>query len=818
MQLRSPCLLAGLILALGGFARAEETPPADQAGDLEFYAARVRPLLEARCYKCHGPKTQESDLRLDTYAGLQRGGAAGELAVAGNPDQSLLLMAVGYQNEDLQMPPDAKLSDAEIEILRHWVARGMPHPDAGQGGRELARRVSRGSLEPPLWSFQPPVATSPPVSRNLSWSRTPIDQFVLAELEAHGLEPAPEADQRTLLRRVTFDLTGLPPSADEIESFLRDSSPDAYDRVVDRLLGSPQYGPRWGRHWLDVARYADSNGLDENVAHGNAWRYRDYVIDAWNQDKSFDQFVREQIAGDLLPAADDRVRRERLIATGFLSLGAKVLAEVDERKMEMDIIDEQIDTIGRTLLGLTLGCARCHDHKFDPIRTDDYYALAGVFRSTRTMEHFRKVARWNEQVIATARELSALAAHQRKLDEHKAAIQRVIETANQSLLASLGSGAELPKDAETHYSEATRAELKKLRSELEQCEKAQPALSSAMGVEEGTVADMAVCIRGNHLATGRVVPRGIPAALAVNAPAFSASESGRRELAEWLASPHNPLTARVLVNRVWRWHFGRGIVESTDNLGRLGDPPSNPELLDWLAVQFVRDGWSIKKLQRLIVRSATYRQMSATGAPAGSRIVDPDNRLLGHFPVRRLEAEVVRDALLSVSGRLDTAMGGSLLHVGNRDYLFDHTSKDNTNYDSRRRAVYLPVIRNNLYDLFQLFDATDATVPNGDRATSTVATQALFMLNSPLLLDCARALAREAEGWSQDRAERIRRLYERCFARPATADEIERAVAFVDDFGGRSPVFQCAGDDGGLEAWTALCHALLASNEFLYVR
>ncbi len=814
-------MLAVCLLILALDARAQERSPSNPDDDLRFFESRVRPLLVQRCYECHGAKKQEGELRLDSYAAILRGGASGAAVVPGRPDESLLLAAVGYQNDDLRMPPKAKLPDAEIAILREWTARGLPHPDAA--GTTITPQMTidleRGRQ---FWAFQPPVAAKPPEVHHTNWPRTAIDRFLLAELEAKNLQPSGLADKRTWIRRVTLDLVGLPPTTQEIDEFLADDSPQARDQVVDRLLCSPRYGERWGRHWLDVVRYADSNGLDENVAHGNAWRYRDYVIGAFNHDKPFDQFAREQLAGDLLPAENELLRHERLIATGFLALGPKVLAEVDEGKMEMDIVDEQIDTFGRVFLGLTLGCARCHDHKFDPIRADDYYALAGIFQSTRTMENFKKVARWYENPIATPAELVAKAAFDRQVSEKKAAIQSTIDGANQALLAASGPGATLPKDSEKQFPDAIKTQLKQQRDELQKLEKTPPPLSTAMGATDGTPTDTAICLRGSHLTRGKVVPRGVPAVMVTESLTIPTPHSGRREVVDWLTDRRNPLLARVLVNRVWRWHFGRGLVESTDNFGKLGDRPTNQALLDWLAVWFMDHDWSMKELHRLIVGSAAYCQSGQAdrnvAANASSPLlVDPDNRLLWRFPIRRLEAEAIRDSLLFVSGQLDTAMGGSLLHVGNREYLFDHTSKDNTKYDSRKRTVYLPVVRNNVYDLCQLFDATDATVPSGDRAASTVAPQALFVMNSQLVLNSARALADAAWSETADDRARVQWLCARCFGRPASDSEIDQLTDFLARYPHASPRDRDS-DAARREAWQSYCHVLLASNEFIHVR
>ncbi len=761
----------------------EKQPTPEQ---IRFFETNIRPLLADHCYSCHGPKKQRADLRLDTHAAIRKGGGSGALAVVGQPAKSLLLRAVRHEDPDLKMPPGKKLSNRQIADLARWVEMGLPYPPD-----QAVKRPEEESKT--FWAFQPPTDSPVPAVRAAAWPRSHLDHFILAKLEAKGLKPAPPADRRTLIRRATFDLTGLPPTPAEVEAFVHDCSPDAFAKVVDRLLSSPHYGERWGRHWLDIARYADSNGLDENVAFGTAWRYRDYVVTAFNRDKPYDQFLLEQLAGDLLPESDDpSVRHERLIATGFLSLGPKVLAEVDERKMEMDIIDEQVDTVGRAVLGLTLGCARCHDHKFDPLSTKDYYGLAGIFKSTRTMEHFRKVARWHENPLASAKEMEARADHEREVARLRETVKR---------LAAKKAG----------------PELKQMREELARLEKAAPDLPTALGVTEGAVVDVPVHIRGNHLRLGEVVPRHVPVVLAgPRPPRFDTSQSGRLQLAQWLVRRDHPLTARVLVNRVWRWHFGQGIVRTPDNFGRLGERPDNQPLLDWLAHRFTESGWSVKALHRLIVLSSTY-QMSATDDPRAAE-VDPENRLYWRANVRRLEAEAIRDSLLAVTGTLDRSMGGSLLHVKNRAYLFDHTSRDATKYDSRRRSLYLPVIRNNVYDVFQLFDFPDPAVPNGDRATTTVAPQALFLMNSAWVAGLCEHLAGTllvAQGF--DDAARVRLLYRKAYGRDATAQETARALALVRDVEGALAPRESDVSRRRLGAWAALAQTVVSANEFIYI-
>ena len=772
-----------LTLLLLALPLSAAEPKADAARHFE---SRIRPLFVEHCIGCHGPAKQKAELRLDSAEAFRKGGVSKSLVVPGEPAKSLLLKAVRHVDGVSAMPPSKKLSDREIADLTRWVADGAYYPQATSGVKGNATH----------WAFIPAKDQSLPTVKDPGWVKTPIDQFILAKLEANGLRPAAPADKRTMLRRVTFDLTGLPPSSEETESFLMDTSSQSFAKVVDRLLSSSAYGERWGRHWLDVARYADSNGLDENVAYGTAWRYRDYVVRSFNADKPFDQFIREQIAGDLFVKdegrrmKDEQTKFDPLIATGFLALGPKVLAEVDEKKMELDIVDEQLDTVGQAIMGITLGCARCHDHKFDPFSHEDYYGFAGIFVSTKTMEHFKKIARWHENPIHSPSDQIPITDHQNAVEKLNWAIKALAAKTD----------------------EASKAQLKKCKDELTALQKNAPELPTAIGVTEAKATDIALLRRGNHLTPDKTVARRFPKVLAGESqPALGTTESGRRELANWLTRPEHPLTARVLVNRVWRWHFGQGIVKSVDNFGKLGELPSHPELLDWLARRFVEDGWSIKNLHRLIVLSSTYQQSSPTSTEysvlSTQYSKDPDNRLLWHFPRRRLEAEAIRDSLLAVSGRLDRTAGGpAITHVKNREFLFDHTSTDGTKYDSRRRSIYLPVVRNNLYDVFQLFDTTDATVTKGDRATTTVATQALFYMNSELVADCAKSLADRLKDIPSP-AGQIEGLYRMSLGRAPSVKEAERVIAALASFK----------SDGVGTGLALVCQAVLSSNEFAYV-
>ena len=800
------CLSIGLLLASGSAVAAE--PPDEQA--VKFFETSIRPILVAHCNECHGPEQQWASLRLDSRDAILKGGENGPAIVPGKPEESLLIEAVRQDPFGLSMPPESKLTDQQIADLVKWIAAGAVFPP------EQAQAPA--DVRANHWSFQPIADPAVPSVSDTEWPTNDIDRFILEKLEAAGLQPASTAEKRILIRRVTFDLTGLPPSPAEVEAFVADDRPDAYARLVDRLLASPEYGERWGRHWLDVARYADSNGLDENIAHGNAWRYRDYVVEAFNGNKPYDEFVKEQIAGDLLEATDEADRRENLTATGFLVLGPKVLAEVDKTKMEMDIIDEQLDTLGRAMLGMTFGCARCHDHKFDPISAADYYALAGIFKSTTTMESFKTIARWNENVLPGDESRSMKADYEQSLADAKDAIDSLVAKADANLAMTGGDVAESAEEREKQYPQETKAELKTLRDALANLEKTPPDYPAAMGVAEGTVSDLAIHMRGSHLRLGNVVPRRVPDVFTVlDSPTFPDDRSGRRVLADWMTHPENPLTSRVIVNRIWRWHFGHGLVRTPDNFGLLGEEPTHPELLDWLARRFVEDGWSIKQLHRDILLSSTYRQ-SDRPAP-GAAEADPENRLYSRWSIRRLEAEEIRDSLLATGRQLDREVGGSLLTVKNRAFFFDHTSIDKTEYDTPRRSLYLPIVRNNLYNVLGLLDYPDPAVSSGDRPTTTVAPQALLMMNSPLVIEAAAALEQRltSVAGTEDDA-RLDLLYLVAYSRLPSDEERAENITFLETLASKLEPDNDSDNDVRRHAWSCLCQIVLASNEFVYVR
>jgi len=1112
-------VVVGLVLFAAcapAFAATSSSPTADE---LAFFEKRIRPVLVARCYECHSVESGKAKggLRVDSRDALRSGGETRPAIVPGEVDKSLLIEAIRYGNQDMKMPPKGRLPESAVADFETWIR--MNAPDPRDEAPALVVNNPPAAAATNHWAFEPPHAVAPPAVKREKGVLSPIDAFVLAKLEAAKLSPAPPAEKATLLRRVTFDLIGLPPTPEEVDAFVADKSADGFAKVIERLLASPQYGERWGRHWLDVARYADSNGQDENKAMSHAWRYRDYVIDSFNRDKPYDQFIREQLAGDLLPPAPgERETFDQWTATGLLVLGPKMLAEQDKPKLVMDVVDEQIDVVSRAFLGLTVSCSRCHDHKFDPVSARDYYALAGIFKSTKTMGDLAFVSKWNERSIATQEEKARFVEHVKRTNEveraiteamsdadaavadiwrakaadylkaaaecsrsfdkdvdtnavnsivqklglHRATLDRwlahlsqsrpnggsplakFISTADEtnafagivqqladksSTLAPttirfgpgrFGSGlrcdgsnyveaghsAELepasltveawvrldeqskdgdsrrwivnknanewteghyalmvdgqragaylnigggrdsmlavwseanampwrewrhvaftydgtdlrlfvngeaagvthigrprvpgagplhigrrqdgynyftggvdevrlyrralsaeeirrrqskpesevvdglvrhwsfdpatdaernalaqeqlrdllfgpegllvpPKESRAFYPAASLSKIERLEAERVALKtNAPPAPAMALAVEEAATVDIPVHIRGSHLSLAKdSVPRGFVQVLNRSSPpAMPAKQSGRLQLAEWLTSPDHPLTARVMVNRIWQAHFGEGLVRTPDNFGLRGEAPTHPELLDWLAREFVRGGWSVKHLHRLILLSSTY-QMSTRFNTKGVN-VDPENRLLWRMNRRRLEAESLRDALLAISGQLDRTMGGSLVSWQNADY----TPGDSVSATSRRRAVYLPVVRDRVYDLFTIFDFANPSVGVSKRTPTVVSHQALFFLNSPLVKEQSRHLAESLLALPESAdAARIDAAYRRVLGRSAQRAEVNRAIDYLTQARLKLPV---GAADASTQAWASLCQALLASNEFLYL-
>jgi hypothetical protein len=738
-------------------------PAAPTPEQIEFFETKVRPVLAANCFSCHGKDIQMVGLRLDTAVGFRKGGDGGPLIVAGEPGKSLLIKAIRHDGP-LKMPKGRMLKPNEIADLEAWVKMGAPWPAA-----PVAKEKGKG----PLWSLLPVKNPPVPKVKNAKWGTNSLDAFILAKLEAKGMAPAPAADRRTLLRRVTFDLTGLPPTAEAIDAFVADKSPQAYEKVVDRLLASPRYGERWARHWLDVARYADTKGyvFEEDRNYPNAYTYREWVIRAFNEDLPYDQFVTRQLAADRLPETQGDDKRD-LAALGFLTLGRRFLNSAP------DIIDDRIDVTMRGFQGFTVACARCHDHKFDPIPTQDYYSLYGVFNSSeeRTIPISDKAVR------------DPWAAHNAKVDEGErqvrdgimAQVRKLRERVNdlspeaKQILQGLREDAVPGGDALNKLSKAfdsvewTRLEgVRKATEDLRRQAPPTPEFAMAM-VDRPNPGDTVVFKRGNPGNPGPVAPRRFLQALAKPGAerAHWKEGSGRLELARAIASKDNPLTARVFVNRVWQYHFGAGLVKTASDFGFQGDKPTHPELLDHLATTFMNDGWSVKRLHRRIVLSSTYRQSSTVSEAVYE--ADPDNQWLGRMNRRRLDLEQMRDAVMSAAGRLDLSkVGGKSVDLWAKPF-------------APRRAVYGFVERQNLPGIFRTFDfaSPDSTSPR--RFMTTVPQQALFMMNSPFAIEQAKAVTERPDIRSaNDDGQRLRRMYRLLLGRLPDAEETAAGLAYL---------------------------------------
>lgn len=1108
--MRQRCVLL-VWLALAALASAQ-TPA------IEYFEKSVRPLLDAHCMECHGANEKKirGGLRLTSRAEMLKGGDTGPAIVPGKATDSLLIKGLSHTDDDLKMPPKGRLTDRDIAILIKWVNDGAVWPETGSTAPKVEAKPGElfTAEQKQFWAFQPIREPAIPAVKNSDWVKTPVDAFILSQLEAKGLTPAKMADKRTLIRRVTYDLTGLPPTPEEIRDFVDDVSANSWEHVIDRLQRSPQYGESQARHWLDIARYADSNGLDENTAFANAYRYRDYVIKSFNEDKPYDLFMREQIAGDLLP--DANINPDRLTATGFLVVGPKLLAEPDKQKMKLDIADEQVDTIGKAFLGLTLGCARCHDHKFDPIPTRDYYSLLGMFTSTRTMKNLSTVAAAFERTLPTGEDPKLVEARNQAIKIKEAELQRLTQQLRQRIFAEarervadyllatadargstgvarMGQKKEKPPgaivieaekytggnaDRETTYfgkdigiiyslkpenktatigvtipndgdydfeiryaslesrpvrllvngkvalpevAKATtggwnpehqtwRAEgrvplkkgrhtitlegvgllphidqfaflpplptgkmgdrrasagsvpevglarklipelitswnemlkqkkddpfwkpwlavrdlpddgfeaastpilakftepkavltgpaakslkdvaikyqqallatetgkklindgagafqlkaslpanpeafypnelatISKLTGEVQTLQRQAPPVVTVLAVEDGAKypevradgmpRNLFVQIRGSYLTPGEEAPAMFlriiageqqqPISVGANDAmkheptqtryGSSRLTSGRLELANWLADPKNPLPARVMANRVWQHLMGEGIVRTPDNFGKLGERPTHPELLDYLASQFINEGWSIKKLQKLILMSNTYRMASTNPQTANS---DSENRLYSRANRKRLEAEKIRDSLLAVAGNIDLRMGGSLLNNGNFSYVSNGPVMDGLRYDNTRRSIYLPIIRNVVFDFFQVFDMAEPHVPNGKRASTVVAPQALFMMNNPFVRKQADVLAdRLFQAHPNDPEARANLAYLLAYGRKMKSDEYTQLTSFITQY---ETALQSKIPDRTARnkaAWASFCHALFVANEMIYL-
>jgi hypothetical protein len=721
-------------------------------------------VLVNNCYKCHSRQTDKlkGNLSVEFRESLLKGGETGPAVVPGDPANSLLIKAIRYEDADLQMPPKAPLTDQQIDDLTAWVKMGAPDPRVAGS---LLTSADWGKNRKEHWSFQPLKKVEVPAVTDSNWVATPVDSFILAKLEANHMKPAAAADKHALLRRATYDLTGLPPTPEEMDAFVNDSSPDAYAKVVDRLLASPQYGERWGRYWLDTARYADTKGDIKNnqdvPQYPFAWTYRDYVVRSFNEDKPYNKFIREQIAGDQMSPTHDH---QELAAMGFLTLGPRF------NDNNNDIVNDRIDVVCKGILGLTVTCARCHDHKFDPIPQKDYYSLKGIFDSSVepaeepllgeikiTPAYTNFIARYN----ATNRILSEAQIRLRALGRRGGA-------------ANTATPAGMTMTMSTNLAETRKQiqqQVTQARLALARMEANDPGSPPRANILRDTVkpVDSPLFIRGEAGNKGEVVPRHFLTVIDGPNPFVYKIGSGRTQLANELVNAKNPLTARVLVNRVWQHHFGEGFVTTPDDFGNQSDPPSHPELLDYLAQRFMDEGWSIKKLHRLIMLSSVYQESSENNPRYAEQ--DPQNRLLWRANIKRLEFEAVRDSILALGGQLDLTMGGPPVQLQQGEGGYSH-----------RRTIYGVVDRRNLPEIYSQFDFANPDITMGKRYQTTVPQQALFMMNSPLVVELARKLVNMPQFLACAGPEaKVRFLYEHILQRPPTDMEIKVGVDYVQE-------------------------------------
>ena len=1145
-----PCFLCFIFIL--GIEAEEINFKKPSPEDITFFENKVRPLLSDKCFKCHGATKQKGHLRLDSMHAMLDGGDTGPAIIIGDPEKSPFIVALSH-SEELKMPPKKKLSAEQIATLTDWVKRGAPWPNTETYVRKVEKGRTFTPEEKKFWAYNKAQDPTIPTVLKKDWVSNPIDNFVLSKLEGNSFEPATETSKLRYIRRATFDLHGLPPTPDEIDEFLKDQRPEAYEKLLDRLLASPRYGERWGRHWLDVARYADSNGQDENIAFLHSWRYRDYVINSFNKDKPYNEFVMEQIAGDLMPLKDGEpfdLKKERIIATGFLSIGPKMLADDDPKKKQMDIIDEQITTLTQAFLGLTMGCARCHDHKFEPLLTKDYYALAGILKSTKTMETLNVVAKWHEHDISSPEQKKAQAEHKKateendkaiknfssntakeiankewpRIDEYKNALAEIqnkklnhitdgsfllgnllndkqlqekaivveaessidkvnvdtkgvgkgigiiqnkskakyeidikeagryileirfaakdlkpfkirlngkevfnkacnkttggwhpqhqqwqtqgvltlrkgkntfnfdkveakvdkfilvkqeispsslkaiahydkknnkanalnsivieakkftkaenyrkldhfispgegqkvsakwnfniphegdyqleviyasnnerpvtvsidgdnkgeflkaktggwgtgnmrvsplfiskftagkhsikIKRQNHSgnisyivltpvfrkekdelkeyarekklnlgILRQIMAGNLKNKEAfviqdgvEHFYTKENKELLSSLKKSQAELKKNIPEIPMAMGVIDAKeIADTKVHLRGSYLFLGEDAPRQIPSIFNTGKESkFPAQQSGRLELAKWIGGKENPLTSRVMVNRIWRWHFGEGIVRSPDNFGMMGEKPDNEKLLNWLSHRFTENNWSVKFMHKMIMLSSTYKMGTRHNSAYAQK--DPENRLMWRFSRKRLEAEAIRDSILYICDDLDETMGGTLLNYKKGQYVVKEPHKVQA-YKANRRSVYIPIQRSAVYPVLQAFDFPDPSTMNGDRASTTVAPQALFLMNSELVDTRATSLLNKLiNDKNFNFKATVKLLYKKIINRDPSSQEVERSVNYITMM--ETNFAQHDKDTARINAWKSFTRALFCSNEFMYV-
>ncbi len=907
-----------IVLAVSGIFLTSSLPSAQTAATgqepsregLEFFEKKIRPALADNCYACHSEKSKkpQGGLLLDSIETMLKGGASGQPAVVpGDVEKSLLIKAIRYTDAKLQMPLGGKLPDQVIKDFEQWVKMGAPAPRATTtASNQPAYNFDEARK---FWSFQPVKNHQAPKVKNESWVKSPIDRFILAKLEEKGLKPVADADKRTLIRRATFDLTGLPPTPEEVEDFLKDNSPNAFEKVVDRLLASTAYGEKWGRHWLDVVRYADTAGDNSDYPVTAAYRYRNYVIESFNQDKPYDQFIREQIAGDILakhraPSVDGKLpeeeedeaevpgakkpsaaeieesRQEKIIATGYLAMSRRF----GSRNKEMNLtIDDTIDNLGKTFLGLSTSCARCHDHKFDPIPQRDYYALYGIFNSIRysfpgaeiyphpaemvalvggkEAENFYKQQKELSEIDDAIERLKSergVAARNKKMKEEAAASAQAGGVSNKEAKPSEAkrnneSGGQeskveaqkekttnnLPADYDrdinnnrtaqtsTRLPDEVEAEWTRVRLRQSELHARYINAPKAYAVVESLPTNARIHRKGDPRTLGDEVQRGFLTILGAQQIPKDHKGSGREFLANWIADANNPLTARVMVNRIWAYHFGKGIVQTPNDFGARGRAPTHPELLDWLTSRFVEGGWSIKKMHKLMMLSHAYQLASGESVPravasgpgfvAANSAIDVNNDYLWRFNRRRLEAEEIRDSVLAISGALDRSMGGAHPFPPEQTWRFTQHTQFFAVYDTNRRSVYVMQQRLKKHPFFEVFDGADTNATTDGRAQSITPVQSLFLMNSPWTHEQSDNFAVRV-GMAYDTIrERIDYAFRLAYGRTVGLQEVREAQSYLQQTRAELMAENAPVDQLNRKALASYLRVVMSSNEFLYV-
>lgn len=816
---------------------------ANPGEELAFFRNEVLPVIQQNCLKCHGNGKNKGGLQLISRDAILRGGDSGPAVNLQNPEKSLLLDMISYRDGDHEMPPDGKLKDADIERLKKWVALGIPYDPALESQSKVHKEEPSGYLTEVnektrnYWAFRPLEKPSTPKLAQDGWNANPLDAFVAKHLEEAGLTPNQPATRQQLIRRAYYGLIGLPPTLEEVKAFEADDSPDAFEKVVDRLLSLPQYGEKWGRHWLDLVRYAETNGYERDNPKPETWRYRDYVIRAFNADKPYDDFIVEQLAGDEL----EKVTADSIIATGYQRLGIWDDEPADPDQAYYDGLDDVLSTTSQVFLGLTVGCARCHDHKIDPIPQRDYYRMMAFFHNTLNniqQRRFKKSA-YTLNTLRVIADESEKREHARQKKEHEkqlTSLENQVQKFENKIAATFSNPEKedaadkrtrellLKQKREKALDETELREYLQAKNKLQELRRKQlPRLSSALSIQENgrNAPDTYVLIRGNAHAKGELVQPGYPSVLGFPDPIFpkpseSAASSGRRMvLARWIASPENPLTARVIANRIWHFHFGRGIVRSPSNFGQNGERPTHPRLLDWLASEIIKNDWSLKRFHKTLMLSKTY-QMSSAANPLGMQ-KDPENNLFWRFDMRRLTAEEVRDSIINLSGKLNLKMGGRSIYTDIPDEVLATASRPGNAWgksdaaDRRRRSVYIFVKRSLHEPMLKAFDLADTDSSCAVRFTTTVPTQSLTMLNSKFVNDQATVFAERIQKEAGDnRKDQVRLGLSLATNRQPSEEEVADGMAMMDE------MQQIAGLTKN-QALERFCLMAVNLNEFLYL-